>query len=361
MDQIRKQLENPLVTGIAGLVVGIFIGLVLLGWWLWPVEYTDASPQDLIFEDQVEYLRMAVESYGYSGDATTAQQRWASLGESAANALEGVIQDPSGMDPKLMVDFNAAVGYAGETAGQIETELVTTPLAEETVTVPTQTVLESETTTSQPLDESESKSLLDRLWPILCLGAMILVAGMIALYILRLRGTPTEEKEVQAQTPEPEYDEPDWKEYPPSQPQTPLGEFVASYRLGDDLFDESFSIDAPSGEFLGECGVSISETIGVGDPKKVAAFEIWLFDKNDIQTITKVLMSAHAFSSQELRQQLATKGEPVLVQINGESVLETQSLQMRAKIVDFVYGSGAMPSESYFDRFTIQFGIYARD
>jgi hypothetical protein len=44
----------------------------------------------------------------------------------------------------------------------------------------------------------------------------------------------------------------------------------------------------------GECGVGISETIGVGDPKKVTAFEVWLFDKNDIQTVTKVLMSAHA-------------------------------------------------------------------
>ena len=61
------------------------------------------------------------------------------------------------------------------------------------------------------------------------------------------------------------------------------------------MFDDSFSVDSPSGEFLGECGVGISETIGVGDPNKVSAFEVWLFDKNDIQKVTKVLMSAHAF------------------------------------------------------------------
>ena len=61
------------------------------------------------------------------------------------------------------------------------------------------------------------------------------------------------------------------------------------------VFDDSFSIDSPAGEFLGECGVGISETIGVGEPKKVTAFEVWLFDKNDIQTVTTVLMCKNAF------------------------------------------------------------------
>ena len=75
----------------------------------------------------------------------------------------------------------------------------------------------------------------------------------------------------------------------------PVAQYVTTYVIGDDLFDDSFSIDSPSGEFLGECGVGISETIGVGDPKKVTAFEVWMFDKNDIRTVTKVIMSEHAF------------------------------------------------------------------
>ena len=93
-----------------------------------------------------------------------------------------------------------------------------------------------------------------------------------------------------------------------------MAQFMATYKLGDDLFDNSFSIDSPAGEFLGECGVGISETIGVGDPKKVTAFEVWLFDKNDIQTVTKVLMSSHAFNDDATRQRLAAKGEPILVE-----------------------------------------------
>jgi hypothetical protein len=75
--------------------------------------------------------------------------------------------------------------------------------------------------------------------------------------------------------------------------QPPLGHFFTTYQLGEDTYDESFSIETPMGEFLGECGMGISETIGVGDPDKVTAFEVWLFDKSDIRTVTKVLMSQY--------------------------------------------------------------------
>lgn len=81
----------------------------------------------------------------------------------------------------------------------------------------------------------------------------------------------------------------------------PVTQNMTTYVLGDDLYDELFSIDTQSGDFLGEYGVGVSEVIGVGDPKKVTALEIWLFDKNDIKTATKVLMSAHAFSDGTIR------------------------------------------------------------
>jgi hypothetical protein len=76
---------------------------------------------------------------------------------------------------------------------------------------------------------------------------------------------------------------------------------MTTYVLGDDLYDESFSIDTGAGEFMGEYGVGVSEAIGVGEPKKVTALEIWLFDKNDIKTATKVLMSQYAFNDPSIR------------------------------------------------------------
>jgi hypothetical protein len=140
----------------------------------------------------------------------------------------------------------------------------------------------------------------------------------------------------------------------------PVAQYVTTYVLGDDLFDDSFSIDAPSGEFLGECGVGISETVGVGDPKKVAAFEVWMFDKNDIQTVTKVLMSSNAFSDMALRAKLEPKGELIQVDPRKQVVLETQTLQMIATVSDMQYGQSALPNGSYFDRITIELAIWQK-
>jgi hypothetical protein len=140
----------------------------------------------------------------------------------------------------------------------------------------------------------------------------------------------------------------------------PAAHFMTTYVIGDDLYDDSFSIDAQSGEFLGECGVGISDTIGVGDPKKVTAFEVWLFDKNDIQTITKVLMSSHAMNDPAIRQRLASKGEPLLVEAGQQVLLETATLQLEARVIELVYGQGALPAGSFFERLTLEIAVWPK-
>ena len=44
MDKIKEFFKNPMYVGVIALVVGIVIGLVGLGWGLWPVQWTDAAP-----------------------------------------------------------------------------------------------------------------------------------------------------------------------------------------------------------------------------------------------------------------------------------------------------------------------------
>jgi tetratricopeptide (TPR) repeat protein len=133
-----------------------------------------------------------------------------------------------------------------------------------------------------------------------------------------------------------------------------LGHFVTTYYLGHDTYDESFSIETPMGEFLGECGVGISETIEAGGPTQVTAFEVWLFDKSDIRTITKVLMSQYAYNDEALRAKLASKGDPVLAELGKDMVLETSSIKVDARVSDVKYGSRAMPPQSYFTKLTVE-------
>lgn len=141
---------------------------------------------------------------------------------------------------------------------------------------------------------------------------------------------------------------------------TPLAQFPTTYALGDDHFDPSFSIELENGEFMGECGVGISETIGVGTPNKVTAFEVWLFDKSDIRTVTKVVMSDYAFKDEALRTKLAPKGEPVLAQEGAEVLLETKTLRIRARVVDAQYGTGNLPQNSFFERLSIDLAAWVK-
>ena len=141
----------------------------------------------------------------------------------------------------------------------------------------------------------------------------------------------------------------------------PIVQFMTTYLEGDDLFDDSFSIETAAGEFLGETGVGISETLGVGEPKRVTAMEVWLFDKNDIRTVTKVLMSDHAFNDETLKAKLAPKGEAALAEPNTMISLDTATLRIQAKVVDVEYGSGPLPPNSFFKRITIELAAWKRD
>jgi hypothetical protein len=141
----------------------------------------------------------------------------------------------------------------------------------------------------------------------------------------------------------------------------PIARFQSDYVYGRDNYDDSFSIENSGGEFLGECGVGIAESIGSDTPKNVTAFEVWLFDKNDIRTITKVVMSDHAFFDEALKAKLAPKGEPVLARENEVIVLETATLIINAEIREMQYGAGSLPPQSFFDNFSIELSAWAKE
>lgn len=316
METVREQLNKPLWIGIVAFVGGLFIGLVVLGWWLWPVQWTDAGPDDLRLEYQEIYLRMAIDSYTIHQDAAVAQQRIAEVGENADELLAQISADPQTQSPESIQAF---ILFAGGEA------VAVTPTAPET--------------------RSAARTIL----PWLCAITLVLAGVLVLVFLVRnrsLRSFLPERKEAPPVT--------EYPEYVAAGEEPPLSQFMTTYQIGNDLYDDSFSIDSPAGEFLGECGVGISETIGVGDPKKVTAFEVWLFDKNDIQTVTKVLMSQHAFDDETTRQRLSAKGEPVPAETGREMILETATLRLQARVVDMSYGSGALPPESFFERLTLE-------
>ncbi len=107
--------------------------------------------------------------------------------------------------------------------------------------------------------------------------------------------------------------------------------------------------------------MGISEAIGVGDPKKVTALEVWMFDKSDIRTVTKVLASGFAYQDPALRTKLAAKGEIVLAEPGAEVILETTTLVLRARVVNMEYGVGQLPPESFFQRISLELGVWFKE
>jgi len=338
IEQIREYLKRPLYVGILAFVVGLILGWMVLGWLLFPVQWTNASPVQLHPGYQEMWLRMAIASYGATGDAATAKVEYEALGNAGADLLALVKAKPGGIDPNLITQFGAAVSAVPQI--QPTTKPGTTP-----------------TSTTGTTGRSNLTILLG----VMCGVTALVAAAIVAYFVLQgRRRSPGVASTPQIPVSEIETPPTEWTNLPTTTEQAPMAQFMASYKAGDDLFDDSFSIDSPSGEFLGECGVGISETIGVGVPKKVTAFEVWLFDKNDIQTVTKVLMSAHAFTDPTIRQKLEAKGEPFQAVSGGQTILETATLKLVARVVDMAYGQGGLPDNSFFDSLVLELAIWQK-
>lgn len=353
MNYLREQLNRPLVLAGVAFVLGVIVGLVVLGWGLWPVKWVDASAAQLRADLREDYLRMAIDSYALNPDPVLAQARLKELGDEAAGALDAVKKENGSQDPAVIGEFEKLL--LGEVTAPIATTMPAEPPAEGEVQ-PTQAAAVVEPTTAAA--PAAPRSSLTTILILLCVLTLVIAGVLVYLFVFRNRQAPgaatsgatIPRSARSAQAPA----------YTEASADAPVVQYLSTYSLGNDLYDDSFSIDSPTGEFLGECGVGISETIGVGDPKKVTALEVWLFDKNDIQTVTKVLMSNHAFNDPVISQRLASKGEPVLAEPGKRITLETATLQLEARVVSMNYGQGALPAGSFFEQITLELAVWPK-
>ncbi len=325
---------SVLVTGlIIGLLLGMLIGWAPLSWLAPSFQWTDAAPVDLSskFGYQQQYLSMVAERYAQNPTMSDKDvllllgERWTT--RDAATAVEKMAKDPN------------YARYQVQLAG-----------------------LDSRLKAMSPPETGKPRSGLSS--PQICLLGLlflvILVGGGLLLWRRMAGGgtvagepgviSPVERARAsQAVVPT------EWT----GELEKPVSQFVTTYEMGDDRYDMSFAIESGP-DFLGECGVAISETVGMPDPKKVTALEVWLFDKNDVRTITKVLMSDHCFGDDMLRSKLAPKGEAVLIGPNQSVMLDTQTLRLRVRVIELEYGMGELPPQSFFNRVKLELAAWPR-
>ncbi len=327
-----RPYRQALLIGAVAFLIGLAGGLIY-GWYIAPVEWTDAAPVDLRVDYRENYLRLLADavragflrpedSTGWLG------QRWNP--QDAAREIRRLAQretDPArrgAMEQLAQVWEQAPMPSAPARGGGIS--------------------------------------------PACLIGlAGLLLVGIGAFWLLR---RPAPRAAPRRPAPAPASAEPAAGPVALERPapvgaypttwEPPLSQHQVTYKLGDDHFDLSFPIELPHGEFLGEYGVGISETIGVGDPAKVTAFEVWLFDKNDIKTVTKVLASEHAYRDTALQARLRQKGDLVLATPGAIIEIETRDLRLQARVVEMEYGTGALPPNSFFARLTLDLAAWRK-
>lgn len=257
--------QRPGVFAAIAFIIGLFIGLVVLGWGLWPVEYVGAGIGDLTDADKALIVESAAELNAAGADHADKVQRLLGGWGGATEACRLAAANPNNQD--LIQKLNS-VAQAVNGQGCSSVDL------------------------TQSISTDEGSSLAPWLFVLL-----LIVLGIAIWYVWNQRNKMMGDSSGATTT---------YAEVPEASPMAgtgsetevaavPIARFRTSYGRGHDTYDDSFSIENAKGDFLGECGVGISESIGTESPKNVTAIEVWLFDKNDIRTITKVIMSDHAF------------------------------------------------------------------
>ena len=336
----------PALVRLGLVLLGLILGLV----WAYqvaPVKFRDAEPVHLADGYKDQWIKMTAVEYAVTNDRAEAQRKIVA-GGITPDMIQKLIEENQATDPTLAARLQALL-----------------PLAEE-----------SKAAASKQADKVSGGLLSGILGPVLFVLAVAILGILLAL-VLTLYWVPPIGKwakpkaatslgaapvgSAAARTEARQFAESQGTDFAAIGEVPPLVVHKSIYTYGNDLYDDSFSIETEAGEFLGECGSGISETVGVGEPKKVTATEVWLFDKNDITTVTKVLMSEYAFHDEALRAKLAPKGEAVLATPDGVFELETQTLRLRVKIVDLKYGEGGPAPNSYFERLSVEIAAWPKE
>lgn len=343
-ESLKSLIQNkPILTLAICLVVGLILGLVY-GYLINPVEWVDA-PIDVTRQDlQEDYLRMAIDSYQIHKNDLLAITRWQELGENANDILNTIKYAPGDQGWEAVYEF------------------------EKTVTIRDASPVDIECETVQGTNIS-----LYILWG----GTTLLVIGLaIFFYFQTVPSTrtvgsqhhtgikrPEAFKNARFVAPKPFLETEHVKntlesdhlrfDYDP-----PLVSHIWTFVMGEDHFDESYCIDAKDGHFLGECGIEIAKTIENSTPKRPTAFDIWLFDKNEINTQSIILMSHNAYDNELLRAQFEMKGKPILAEIGKEIGINTDHLVMRIRVLDMICAQNEPGRCEYFQRLSLDVNIW---
>lgn len=88
---------------------GLAIGLIVLGWRVWPVQWQGGSMEVVDSALQQDYLRAAIDSYSINGDQNLASNRYNNVGSAKESALAAIQADPGSQSPQSVLNYSVVV------------------------------------------------------------------------------------------------------------------------------------------------------------------------------------------------------------------------------------------------------------
>ncbi len=390
----------PILPLMIGVVLGLAVGL-LIGWVIWPVQYVgQAYTYDLNAAEKAQYVAAVADSYALTGQINVVRQRlntWTP--EEKIGALAQLFADDQAAGKmaeaakvaEMAGQLRQLEGWTSAVVSQVTDQIAAqythdgkldraqyvrvfqaglgaAPGAVPAAATPAATAVPAASPQAQ-LPLVGDLDLVLRVCGVLLV--ILLVAAVIALIILRRRAAaakPTAAEKAAAE----------WTGVGPA----PLKHWESTYKIGMDNFDQSEGIEppdadqpAPAGKerekYLGEVGIDIAQ-MGVLDsketPRRVMAFEVFLFDKGhgtlETTTVTKVLMSDFAYQNEIVRKKLSRRSETetfeaILAAPGATFTLETGFLVAQGRIAEIEYGEGTPPL-SYFNKLVVAFDVFQR-
>ncbi len=374
-----QSVQKSLIMGVLlGLIFGCLIGGALALYYAWavnPAIYAEgAYPKDLASGYQQDYINMVSNAYLVDRQVENAQKRLQSfddatvivaLGErsvtlvangqaveaQAVNELAAGLSAANGWDPNvvggqvgtLAVKYQSdaakaqAVNTFGASLGVVPAAGAAPPAAD---TAPSAT----EGQAPPPTEDSGGLNVMSIVY---CLLGLLLIVVVVLLignwYFKKSRSGP--------RGPQIEWDD---QEGPP-----PIMQWSGTYTLGQDNYDEFFTVETPTGDFLGESGVGILEAIPGTSPKQVTTFDVGLFDKTDITTLSRVLMTPQAFNDPSVQAKIEANpmAEAVLAEPGKEIILKTTALRVQATIDELEFGG----ADAYFEKLKVTLNVFVNE
>jgi len=304
-------------------LAGLLLGWLVIGWWLWPIQWVNTDPWDLKPEFKKHYILMAADSYALVSNPELLKARFKGWPpEDLAKLLNEIKRENPGNELLIsrLETIRSALGL---------------------------------TEPAMPQPKAKGLNFLPFLRAILLFLVVLIVAGigyrLLKSRPFRLRVQIPRPSTRPAPAPKPEVIEGEVRAI------SPLAGYSSTYTYGDIRFAESFPIEGAGEKYLGECGIEITELVASGDPPKAGAFEVWLFDKDLNRTVSKVIAIPRADEAM-LATLRSYSQEIILAEKDKKFKLETDNLECWITIKDVALGDEG----TFFTRLSVYFEIYKK-